>query len=119
MDYLIKLLQLVLAFVFASAGMFKIALPPQELARRLGSWVEHRSSMSIKAIGLVEVIAGIGILLPGTMSIPAAFMIVPASTMIVTMVCALWVHARNHEPFRMFASLVVASAATVVMVALV
>ncbi|MGD0573924.1 MAG: DoxX family protein [Anaerolineales bacterium] len=59
----IWILQAVLAVVFVMAGSMKLSQPREKLAVRMG-WVAHFSAPAVKVIGLLEVLAAAGLILP-------------------------------------------------------
>lgn len=60
---LVWILQFMLAFAFLTAGGMKLTRSREQLAERMG-WVEDFSDTMVKVIGGLEVLAGIGLIVP-------------------------------------------------------
>jgi len=54
MNTVLWVLQIVLAVVFAAAGIAKIALPRDRLKATMGDWVDPVPAPAIKLLGLAE-----------------------------------------------------------------
>ena len=64
MDTLLWIDQGLLAFMFLMAGMMKLMQPKEKMADMMG-WVEDFTQNQIRLIGLAEVMAALGLILPG------------------------------------------------------
>ena len=62
MNVLLWILQALLALVFAAVGGLKLAVPKEKLLDKMGV-LAHYPPLAIKAIGLVEVLGALGVLL--------------------------------------------------------
>ncbi len=82
MNTVIWIAQVVLAIVFLAAGVPKLALPRSTLQERM-PFVEDLTDREVKAIGAVEVLGAIGVVLP------AALKILPVLTPIAAVGLAL------------------------------
>ncbi len=97
MDIGLWVVQVLLAVVFLMVGMAKLTKPKEELAERM-DWVEDFSLGTIRFIGGVEVLAAIGLILPGLFGIAPILVPIAASGLVVTQIGAVIVHARRSEP---------------------
>lgn len=97
MDIGLWVVQGLLAVVFLMVGMAKLTKPKEELAERM-DWVEDFSLGTIRFIGGVEVLAAIGLILPGLFGIAPILVPIAASGLVVTQIGAVIVHARRSEP---------------------
>ncbi len=96
MDIGLWVVQSLLAVVFLMVGMAKLTKSKEELAARM-DWVEDFSLGTIKFIGGVEVLAAIGLILPGLFGIAPILVPIAASGLVVTQIGAVIVHARRSE----------------------
>ncbi|CAM5280443.1 hypothetical protein GCM10010329_78770 [Streptomyces spiroverticillatus] len=87
----------VLALAFALVGLMKVAKPKEELASGGMPWVGDFSSGVVKALGAVEVLAAIGLVLPPLVDIAPVLVPLAATGLAVTMAGAAVVHARRKE----------------------
>jgi len=95
-----------LAVVYLAAGVAKLIVPKEKLATAPGGgWVEDFSAGSVKAIGALEVLAAVGLVLPAATDI--APVLVPLATLglVLIMVGAVITRLRRHEPKAMVADL--------------
>ncbi|MDX6741062.1 DoxX family protein [Actinocorallia sp. A-T 12471] len=86
-----------LAAAFLFAGAFKAAQPPDKLVATGLGWVEDWPAWSVKAIGIVEVLGAIGLVLPALVDILPILVPLAATGLAITMVGAIVVHARRKE----------------------
>ncbi|HEV8220094.1 MAG TPA: DoxX family protein [Streptosporangiaceae bacterium] len=87
-----------LAFAFLAAGLTKLAQPRQKLAASPGmGWTENFSPGTIKLIGLMEVLAAIGLILPAALGITPVLVPLAALGLSLLMIGAAITHARRHE----------------------
>ena len=87
-----------LAFAFLAAGLTKLAQPKQKLAASPGmGWTESFSPGTIKLIGLLEILAAIGLILPAALGITPVLVPLAALGLALLMIGAAITHARRHE----------------------
>ena len=87
-----------LAFAFLAAGLTKLAQPKQKLAASPGmGWTGSISPGTIKLIGLLEVLAAIGLILPAALGITPVLVPLAALGLALLMIGAAITHARRHE----------------------
>ena len=88
----------VLAAAFLAAGLMKLSQPKKRLADSGMGWVESFSPGAVKAIGALEVLAAIGLILPAALDIVPVLVPLAASGLVVLMLGAAVTHARRREP---------------------
>ncbi|MGI8417234.1 MAG: DoxX family protein [Nakamurella sp.] len=92
------ILALVLALAFAASGGLKLATPKSKLAENPNmAWTEDFSGAAIKAIGAVEVIGALGVVLPWLFNIAAVLTPLAALGLAIVMAVAMVVHVRRKE----------------------
>jgi uncharacterized membrane protein YphA (DoxX/SURF4 family) len=104
----------VLAAAFLVAGLTKLTQPKQKLAAQMG-WVEDFSPGAVKAIGALEVLAAIGLILPAALDVVPVLVPLAAVGLAVLMVGAVVTHARRHEPQLIVINVVLLALAVVVL----
>ena len=87
----------ILALAFLAAGTMKIAQPKAKLAASGQGWVEDFSVGAVKRIGILEILAALGLILPALLNI--ATMLVPTAAvgLVLLMAGAAITHGRRHE----------------------
>ncbi|HEX4253299.1 MAG TPA: DoxX family protein [Pseudonocardia sp.] len=99
MATLVWVLQILLAVVFVAAGLVKLLRPKAELRAQMG-WVDDYPDNGVKAIGAVEVLAAIGLILPALTGIATVFVPLAALGLVLLMIGAAITHGRRKEyPF--------------------
>ncbi|MPZ80371.1 MAG: DoxX family protein [Actinophytocola sp.] len=96
MNVFLWILQGFLAAMFLMAGVLKSAQPKEKLAPRM-PWVEDFSTGTVRLIGVVELLAALGLVLPGVTGIAPVLTPLAATGLAVTMVLAALTHARRKE----------------------
>ncbi|ROO84809.1 DoxX-like protein [Actinocorallia herbida] len=86
-----------LAAAFLGAGAMKSLQPKEKLAASGLGWVEDYSAVAVKAIGVIEVLAAIGLILPALVDVAPILVPLAAAGLAVTMVGAIVVHVRRKE----------------------
>ena len=97
MTVVLWVIQIVLAAMFAMAGVMKSTQPKEKLASRL-PWVEDYSAGTVRLIGVVELLAAIGLILPAATGILPILTPLAASGLALVMILAMNTHRRRHEP---------------------
>ncbi|MEU0302901.1 DoxX family protein [Streptomyces sp. NPDC006175] len=87
----------VLAVAFLLAGLMKAGQPKEKLAASGMAWVGDFSSGAVKAIGAVEVLGALGLILPAALNIAPVLVPLAATGLAITMLGAAVVHARRKE----------------------
>ena len=73
MNLVLWIVQAVLALIFLGAGTVKLVQSRDRLVKTLGGWVEDVPAGLIKAIGALEILAAIGLILPPALGIFPVF----------------------------------------------
>jgi uncharacterized membrane protein YphA (DoxX/SURF4 family) len=96
MDVVIWVLQVLLALAFLAAGLTKLSQPRQKLASTMG-WVEDFSDPGVRAIGALEVLGALGLLLPAFTGVATVLVPLAAVGLALLMVGAAATHRRRGE----------------------
>ena len=96
MNATIWVLQVLLALLFLAAGVTKVSQPRQRLATNMG-WVEDFSDPAVRAIGALEVLGAVGLLLPALTGVATVLVPIAATGMALLMVGAAATHRRRGE----------------------
>lgn len=113
MDIALWVVQVILALAIGGAGAVKLAKTKDELAPRM-TYVTSFTSGQVKAIGAVEVAAGLGIVLPAATGILPVLTPIAAVGIVLIMVGAMITHIVRKEPALIVPNIVLAAAAAFV-----
>jgi hypothetical protein len=97
MNVVLWIVAIVLSVVFTSAGIMKITQPREKLSGMGLAWTQDFSPLTVKLIGTVNFLGGIGLVLPAVFGIAPVLVPLAASGIAVLMVLAAIVHARRKE----------------------
>lgn len=98
MNIALWIMQILLALVFGMAGMMKATQSKEKLAASANmAWVEDFSPTTLKAIGILEILAAIGLIAPMLTGILPWLTPLAAVGLILTMIGAMLTHIRRHE----------------------
>lgn len=97
MNIVLWIVQGLLAAMFLMAGFMKLSQPKDQLKEKIGDWVDGFSDSSIKAIGLLEILGAIGLILPMVTGIAPILTPLAAAGLILTMIGAIIVHVNRKE----------------------
>jgi uncharacterized membrane protein YphA (DoxX/SURF4 family) len=97
MNVFLWIVQAVLAAMFVMAGLMKATQPKEKLAPKL-PWVEDFSPGTVRFIGVVELLGGLGLILPAATGIAPILTPIAATGLAITMVLAAATHIRRREP---------------------
>jgi uncharacterized membrane protein len=97
MNVFLWVLQVVLAAMFAMAGVMKTTQPKDKLAPKL-PWVEDFSPGTVRFIGTMELLGALGLILPAVTGIATVLTPLAAIGLVITMVLAAATHVRRKEP---------------------
>lgn len=86
-----------LTLVFLAAGAMKLAQPQEKLAASGMGWAEDFSPGAVRAIGLVEVLGALGLILPAVTGIAPFLVPLSAVGLAVVMVGAIVTHLKRSE----------------------
>ncbi|HEX2174612.1 MAG TPA: DoxX family protein [Nocardioidaceae bacterium] len=97
-----------LAVAYLLGGGGKLIMPKEKIAATTPSarWVEDFSARSVKAIGAVEVLAAVGLVLPAAVGIAPVLVPLAAVGLVLLMVGAAITRVRRHEVKPLVADLV-------------
>jgi uncharacterized membrane protein YphA (DoxX/SURF4 family) len=96
MNVVTWVLQVLLALAFLAAGLTKLTQPRQKLATTMG-WVEDFSDPGVRAIGALEILAALGLLLPAFTGVATVLVPIAAAGLALLMVGAAVTHRRRGE----------------------
>jgi uncharacterized membrane protein YphA (DoxX/SURF4 family) len=85
-----------LAVAFGAAGLMKLTQPKEKLAPNM-AYVEDFSAGAIKAVGALEILAAVGLILPAVLDIAPVLVPLAALGLVLVMIGAAVVHARRGE----------------------
>lgn len=97
MGIAVWILQFLLAIAFCAAGLMKLLRPKEELRERM-AWVEGVTPRGIKLIGLIELLGGLGLVLPALTGIAPILTLLAAIGLAIVMLAAIIVHRRIGDP---------------------
>jgi uncharacterized membrane protein YphA (DoxX/SURF4 family) len=103
-----------LAVAFLAGGATKLTQPKEKLAAAGMGFAEDFSGGAVKAIGTLEVLAGVGLILPAALDIAPVLVPLAAVGLVLLMVGAIITHLRRHEPLAIAANLAVLALAVLV-----
>lgn len=97
-----------LAVAYLVGGGGKLILPKERIAGTgaAAAWVEDFSAGSVKAIGALEVLAAVGLILPAALDIVPGVVPLAALGLVMLMVGAAMTRIRRHEAKLLVADLV-------------
>jgi uncharacterized membrane protein len=96
MNVTVWVLQVLLALAFLAGGAMKATQPRQRLAASMG-WVEDFSGSTVRTIGALEILGGLGLLLPAATGVAAVLVPLAAVGLALLMVGAAATHRRRGE----------------------
>ncbi|WP_129664782.1 DoxX family protein [Phytoactinopolyspora endophytica] len=85
-----------LAVVFLASGAIKLIQPKEKLVASMGV-LENFSAGAIKAIGTLELLAAVGLILPAALDIAPVLVPLAAVGVVVLMAGAMITHSRRRE----------------------
>jgi uncharacterized membrane protein YphA (DoxX/SURF4 family) len=87
----------VLAAAFLGAGLMKLAQPKEKLVESGMGWAGDFSPGVVKAIGALEVLGALGLILPAVFDVATVLVPLAAVGLALIMAGAIVVHARRKE----------------------
>lgn len=99
MNIALWIVQGLLAFAFFMVGLMKVTKPKEELKEKVGGWVDDFSQGQVRVIGVLEILAAIGLIAPLLSGVLPILTPLAAAGLVLTMLVATGVHARRSEPF--------------------
>lgn len=113
MDIAFWVIQGLLALAFGMAGFMKLTQPKEKIQEQMG-WVEDFSQGTVRIIGLLELLAAIGLILPSITGILPILTPIAAAGLVLVMVGAAVTHFRRGEMPMIPVNLVLMALAAVV-----
>ncbi|MCB8900826.1 MULTISPECIES: DoxX family protein [unclassified Streptomyces] len=97
-----------LAVAYLAGGAFKLVTPKEKIASSGPSarWVDDFSGSGVKAIGALEVLAAVGLVLPAVLDIAPVLVPLAALGLVLLMLGATVTRIRRHETNYMVVDLV-------------
>jgi len=105
-----------LAVVFLVTGMAKLTQPRLKMAAGMMSWAADVSDQQFRAVGMLEVLGAIGVILPAALNIAPQLSGLAAAGLALLMVGAAATHLKLHETSRLAAPIVLLALAALVAV---
>ncbi|WP_117208031.1 DoxX family protein [Allorhizocola rhizosphaerae] len=97
MSIAVRVVAGLLTVVFAASGVVKLAQFKEKLAAAGMGWAEDFSTGSIKAIGVLEILAAVGLILPAALGIAPILVPLAAIGLGLLMAGGFIVHVRRRE----------------------
>lgn len=96
MNMALWIVQILLALVFGLTGMMKVTQIKEKLVQRM-KWVNETAPNTVKAIGAVEILGALGVVLPMLTGILPILTPLAAVGLILTMIGAALTNLRHKE----------------------
>jgi uncharacterized membrane protein YphA (DoxX/SURF4 family) len=93
--------QVLLAAIFLATGLTKLTQPRVQLAVGPMGWAADISDAEFRAVGLLEVLGALGLVLPAALGIASVLTPLAAVGLALTMVGAIATHVRRGETDRL------------------
>lgn len=97
MDIALWLVAGLLAVVFLASGVVKLVQPKEKLVASGLPAVEDLSAGGVKAIGVLEILAAVGLVLPAVLDVAPVLVPLAAVGLVLLMAGAAVTHLRRHE----------------------
>ena len=107
MDTALWIVQALLAAIFLVTGMIKLTQPRLKMAAGPMRWAADVSDVQFRAIGVVELLGAIGLIVPAAFGIAPLLTPLAAVGLVLTMVGAIRTHVRYGESDRLAVPIVV------------
>lgn len=115
MDRTLWIVAGLLAAIYLFSGIVKLVVPREKLATvPAGGWVNDFSAGTVRAIGVLEILGALGLVLPAALGIAPALTPLAALGLAVLMGGAVITRLRRHEPKPMAADLIYLALAALV-----
>jgi len=113
-DVVLWIIAGLLAVAFLGAGLMKLGQPRKKLVDSGMGWAEDFGDGAVKAIGVLEVLGALGLVLPAVFDVAPVLVPIAATGLALVMAGAIVVHARRKEPQMVVANVVLLVLAVVV-----
>nr|WP_269078416.1 DoxX family protein [Demequina oxidasica] len=74
------------------------------------AWMKHFSDAQVRGIGAAEILGGLGLILPAVTGIAVILVPIAATGLLLTMIGAVVIHAKDGDPLKAFAPSIVLGA---------
>jgi uncharacterized membrane protein YphA (DoxX/SURF4 family) len=99
MNIVAWVLQIVLAVALLASGVMKVVRPKPALVSAGMGYAEDFSGSALKAIGVLEIVGAVGLLLPWLLNVAPILTPIAAVGLAAVMAGAMVVHIRRKEQF--------------------
>jgi uncharacterized membrane protein YphA (DoxX/SURF4 family) len=106
MNIALWIVAIVLAAGFAASGLMKFVVPKDKLVGSGQGWAQDVSPAAIRAIGGVEILGAVGLIVPAVTHIAPVLVPLAAVGLALVMVGAATVHARRKESMNIVVNVV-------------
>lgn len=96
MNILLWVISIVLALAFLAAGAVKVSQPREKLVEKM-PWVADATDGQVRAVGALEVLGALGLVLPGLTGIAPILVPLAALGLTLLMIGAVVVHVRSGD----------------------
>lgn len=110
MNTALWIVQILLALLFGMVGIMKLTQPAEKLAQQM-KWVKDTTPNTVKAIGAVEILGALGVILPMLTGILPILTPLAAIGLILTMIGATLTNLRHKEYFHIAVNAILAAMA--------
>jgi uncharacterized membrane protein YphA (DoxX/SURF4 family) len=114
MNTLLWVLQIVLAFVFAGAGLVKLIKSPAQLSEMMGDWAGNVPALQLKLLGVAELATAVGLIVPPLVGVLPVLVPLAAVGLVIVMLGAIVIHARRSEFPNVVGNLILAGVAVTI-----
>jgi uncharacterized membrane protein YphA (DoxX/SURF4 family) len=114
MDIALWIIAGLLAIAFLAGGAVKLIQPKEKLAASGMGFADDFSAGAVKAIGILEILAAVGLILPAALDIAPVLVPLAAVGLVLLMVGAIITHLRRHEARAIVVNLAVIALAVLV-----
>ena len=101
METALWIAQVLLAAIFLATGLTKLTQPRAQMAAGPMGWAADVSDVEFRAVGLLEVLGALGLVLPGALGIAPLLTPLTAVGLALTMIGAIATHVRMGETDRL------------------
>ena len=116
METALWIVQALLAAIFLVTGITKLTQPRLKMAAGPMRWAADVTDAQFRAIGVVEVLGAIGLILPAALDVAPLLVPLAAVGLVLTMIGAIHVHVRHGETDRLVVPIAVLALALFVAV---
>lgn len=97
MNIALWIVAVVLGASILASGAMNVSQSKEKLAASGNGWVEDFGAGTVRTIGVLEILGGIGLILPAAVDVAPVLVPVAAVGLVALMIGAALTHARRHE----------------------